>query len=235
MKSDFIAITSHELRTPLGHIIGHSAFLAETATEAQKEDVAIIERSAARLKDLVEEIGDVDHLTSGFGVVRRQTVSISLLLQQAVGSFQELASTRRIRLRQECKQNDLSLEGDAEKIAIILHNLIQNALLFTNPGGDVKVTAERLPGYIKIAVMDNGIGIPRIEQENIFKRFYQVEKHLTRKHGGLGLGLSIAREMVELHGGKIWVDSVEGMGSRFSFILPLNAAQASAAEKVFLQ
>ncbi|NMC84196.1 MAG: GAF domain-containing sensor histidine kinase [Anaerolineaceae bacterium] len=235
MKSDFIAITSHELRTPLGHIIGHSAFLAETATAAQKEDVTIIEHSAARLKELIEEIGDVDHLTSGLGVVKRQTVSISLLLQQAVESFQELANARRIRLSLESKQANLSLEGDAEKIAIILHNLIQNALIFTNPGGVVKVTAERLPGFIKIAVLDNGIGIPQSEQENVFKRFYQVEKHLTRKHGGLGLGLSIAREMVELHGGKIWVESVESKGSRFSFILPLNAAQASAAEKVFLQ
>jgi signal transduction histidine kinase len=235
MKSDFIAIASHELRTPLGLIIGHTSFLAESATEAQKEDVAIIDHNAARLKDLVEEIGDVDNLTSGLGVIKHQTVSISLLIQQAVESFQELANARHIRLSLESKQANLSLEGDSEKIAIILHNLIKNALLFTNVGGAVKVTAERLPGYIKVAVIDNGIGIPQSEHENIFKRFYQVEKHLTRKHGGLGLGLSIAREMVEMHGGKIWVESVEGKGSRFSFILPLNAAQVSAAEKVFLQ
>jgi two-component system sensor histidine kinase VicK len=92
---------------------------------------------------------------------------------------------------------------------------------------------EEVPGFMKISVSDNGIGIPPEEQEKIFQRFYQVEKHLTRRHGGLGLGLSIARDMIEMHGGRIWVESVEGKGSRFSFILPLNVAQSNAAERVF--
>jgi Osmosensitive K+ channel histidine kinase len=235
MKSDFISIASHELRTPLGLIIGHTAFLGESASPAQKADVEIIAHNAARLKDLIEEIGDIDNLTGGLGEIRRETVSISLLIQQVVESFAELANSKGIRMSIESKQPNLSLEGDGEKIAVALRNLVKNALVFTNPGGVVKVTSEQLPGFIKIAVMDNGIGIPANEQENIFKRFYQVEKHLTRKHGGLGLGLSIAKDMVERHGGKIWVESVEGKGSRFSFLLPLNAAQVSAAERVFLQ
>ena len=93
------------------------------------------------------------------------------------------------------------VEGDMDKIGIALRNLIQNALTFTNEGGKVKVKGEVVPGYVKITVMDNGIGIPPEELGSIFTRFYQVEKHLTRKHGGVGLGLSIAKEMVELHGG----------------------------------
>jgi hypothetical protein len=97
----------------------------------------------------------------------------------------------------------------------------------------VKVKGDVVPGYVKITVMDNGIGIPPEELDKIFTRFYQVEKHLTRKHGGVGLGLSIAKEMVELHGGTISVESVEGMGSKFSFRLPSSAAQASAAHRVF--
>jgi signal transduction histidine kinase len=235
MKSDFIAIASHELRTPLGLIMGHTAFLSDCASAAQKEDVEIITHNAARLKDLIEEIGDIDHLTGGIGEIKRETVSISLLIQQVVESFDEMANAKRIRLSVESKQANLSLEGDGEMIAMALRNLVKNALIFTNPGGVVRVTSEQLPGFIKIAVLDSGIGIPANEQENIFKRFYQVEKHLTRKHGGLGLGLSIAKDMVERHGGKIWVESVEGKGSRFSFLLPLNAAQVSTAERVFLQ
>ncbi|MHC1739685.1 MAG: ATP-binding protein [Anaerolineaceae bacterium] len=235
MKSDFIAIASHELRTPLGLIMGHASFLSETATDAQKEDVEIIAHSAARLKDLIEEFGDIENLTSGLNEIKREPVSIPLVIQQVVESLNDLANTKKIHLTVEAKQPKLSLQGDSGKIAIALRNLIKNALVFTNPGGAVKVTSEQLPGYIKISVMDNGIGIPQNEQENIFKRFYQVEKHLTRKHGGMGLGLSIAKDMIEKHGGRIWVESVEGKGSRFSFLLPLNAAQASAAEKVFLQ
>jgi signal transduction histidine kinase len=235
MKSDFIALASHELRTPLGLIMGHASFLGESASATQKEDVEIIAHNAARLKDLIEEIGDIDNMTGGLSEIKHETVSISLLIQQVVESFNELANAKRIHLSIESKQANLSLEGDNEKIGMALRNLVKNALVFTNPGGTVKVTSEQLPGYIKIAVIDNGIGIPANEQENIFKRFYQVEKHLTRKHGGLGLGLSIAKDMVEKHGGKIWVESVDGKGSRFSILLPLNAAQATAAERVFLQ
>jgi signal transduction histidine kinase len=235
LKSDFIAIASHELRTPLGLIMGHASFLNECAGETQKEDVEIILHNASRLKDLVEEIGDIDNLTGGLNDIKHEPVSISLVIQQVVESFFEMASAKRIHLSVEAKQPNLSLVGDGQKIAMALRNLVKNAIVFTNPGGAVKISSEQLPGYIKIAVMDNGIGIPANEQENIFKRFYQVERHLTRKHGGLGLGLPIARDMIEKHGGKLWVESVEGKGSRFSFLLPLNAAQASAAEKVFLQ
>ena len=235
MKSDFIAIASHELRTPLGLIMGHTLFLTETATPAQRQDVEIIANNATRLKTLIEEIGDIDNLTEGVSDIKREMVSIPLVVQQVVESFGEMARSKRIHISVESKQANLSVQGDEGKIAIALRNLVKNALVFTNPGGVVKVTSEQLPGYIKIAVMDNGIGIPQDEQENVFRRFYQVEKHLTRRHGGLGLGLAIAKDMVEKHGGKIWVESVEGKGSRFSFLLPLNAAQATAAQKVFLQ
>lgn len=234
-KSDFVAITSHELRTPLGLIMGHASFLAETATPSQKDDVEIISRSAERLKDLIEEFGNIDNFSNGLVNMKHISVSMPLIIKQVVDSFQEMADAKHIHMSVELKQQNLVVEGDPVKISVALRNLIKNALVFTNPGGVVKVTAEQLPGYIKVAVIDNGIGIPANEQEKIFKRFYQVEKHLTRKHGGMGLGLSIAKDMIEKHGGKIWVESVDGKGSRFSFLLPVNPAQASAAEKVFLQ
>lgn len=234
MKSDFIAIASHELRTPLGLILGHAAFLNESASPEQKEDIEIISRNAARLKDLIEEIGDVENLTSGMRRIRVQQVLLPQVIQSVVESFNDEANASKIQLSTTAKQPNLVVEGDPEKIAIALRNLVKNALTFTNPGGAVKVTSEQLPGFVKIAVLDNGIGIPADEQQKIFQRFYQVEKHLTRKHGGIGLGLSIAKEMVEMHSGKIIVESVEGKGSRFSILLPLNAAQVSAAEKVFL-
>ncbi|KAF0110166.1 MAG: PAS domain-containing protein [Chloroflexi bacterium] len=234
MKSDFIAIASHELRTPLGLIMGHASFLTENATKEQKADVDVISRSAVRLKDLIDEFSDIDAITSGFTRCKREKVYLDKLAPEVVETMRPLSVENKVRLTVEVKQPNLVVEGDFEKITLALRNLVKNALNFTNAGGAVKVTVDPLPGYVKIAVMDNGIGIPAAEQQNIFKRFYQVEKHLTRKHGGMGLGLAIAKEMVEMHGGKIAVESMEEKGSRFTILLPLNAAQVTAAERVFL-
>jgi len=104
---------------------------------------------------------------------------------------------------------------------------------FTDPAGQVGIKVESIGGYVKVFVVDTGIGIPASEIDRVFERFFQVESHLTRKHGGMGLGLSIAKAMVELHHGQIWCESKEGVGSLFCFMLPTDEKQASAAAKVF--
>ncbi len=235
MKSDFISIASHELRTPLGLIIGHAAFLKDTASEAQKNDLEVISRSAERMKDLIDDFGDIDTITNGMKTLKRGRVSFDALVPEVMAMFQTLAKENKVRLAYELKGANLTVEGDAGKLELVLRNLVKNGIIFTNPGGVVKVTAEEVPGFVKVTVLDNGIGIPAGELKRIFNRFYQVEKHLTRKHGGMGMGLSSAKEMVELHGGKISVDSVENKGSRFTVLIPHNAAQAKAAQKVFLE
>jgi signal transduction histidine kinase len=234
MKSDFISIASHELRTPLGLIMGHASFLTDGASPAQKDDLAVITRSASRLRDLVDEFSEIDTLTGGLTRLKRHTVNLNKVAAEVVEDFQRLADEGKVKLSLEAKQPNLSVEGDREKITIALRNLVKNALNYTNPGGSVKITADTLPGYVKLGVIDNGIGIAQGELQNIFKRFYQVENHLTRRHSGMGLGLAVAKEMIEMHGGKILVESVEGKGSRFTILIPLNAAQATAAERVFL-
>jgi two-component system sensor histidine kinase VicK len=186
-----------------------------------------------RLKDILEQFLNIDTLELGLSRLHRTKVSISPLVKEVVDAFQEAAGEKKIKIKVELPQTQFFIEGDMEKIAIALRNLVKNALTFTNEGGQVKIKVEQVPGYAKISVTDNGFGIPAEEQEKIFQRFYQVEKHLTRRHGGMGLGLAITRDMVEMHGGRIWVDSVEGKGSRFTFILPVNPAQATAAQRVF--
>jgi len=111
-----------------------------------------------------------------------------------------------------------------------VNNLLTNAIKFTNPHGRIMITAERHDDTVQAHVADTGIGIPAREIEHIFDRFYQVEPHLTRMHGGLGLGLAIAKGMVDLHGGKIWVESIEGLGSRFSFSLPVEGPPLTRVE-----
>jgi len=234
MKIDFIAILSHELRTPLGVILGHASMLQETCSESYKEDVEAILRNAMRLSELLNRSVNLNRFEKGYGVVKKSQVDLNALLQNVTAEFSDLVQEKQVEILLHIPRNRLRVTGDTEKIALIIRCLLNNALTFTDPSGKILLRLESVPGYVKVTVMDNGIGIPKEEQEKIFQRFYQVEKHLTRRHGGLGLGLSIAKEMVELHGGRIWVESQEGAGSRFIFILPVDQTQAVAAERVFL-
>jgi signal transduction histidine kinase len=234
MKSDFIAIASHELRTPLGVILGHATFLQEVAPPEHAQDLEIIVKSSMRLKEIIEEFANVDHFEHGLSRLRRSKVVINQVVQEVVNSLKEMSIERNISLAVEAPKTAVTLEGDTAKIAMALREVVKNALTFSNPGGQVKVKVEHIPGFVKIAIIDNGIGIPVNEQGKIFGRFYQVEKHLTRRHGGMGLGLSIARDMLKMHGGKITVESVEGKGSRFVLLLPVKLSDANAIERVFL-
>lgn len=234
MKSDFIAVASHELRTPLGLILGHATFLREAIDEQHRPQLDVIVRNAMRLKEIIENIASMDNVERGVASVRRRTVSMKRVVEEVLEDFREDARSKQVSLRADAGQDELMVEGDASKIAIALTNLVKNAILFTNPGGHVFVIAERIPGYVKVAVIDDGIGIPAADLGRIFERFYQVESHLTRKHGGMGLGLSVAKVMIEMHGGRIWAESVEGKGSNFTFLLPLDSGQADAASRVFV-
>jgi signal transduction histidine kinase len=230
MKTDFIAIASHELRTPLGLVLGHSTFLREVTVSEHKSHLDIIIRNTMRLKEIVDNFANIDNFQRGMASVRRRNMSIKRVIEEVADSFFEEAQHKQVSLRVEPGPDDLMVEGDAAKIAIALSNLVKNAITFTNSGGHIMLLGEQIPGYAKVSVLDDGIGIPSKDLPRIFERFYQVESHLTRKHGGLGLGLSVAKVMVEMHGGRIWVESVEGRGSNFTFILPLEPG-SSTAEK----
>ena len=234
MKSDFIAIASHELRTPLGLILGHSTFLKETSNAEQQEQLDVIIRSAMRLKEIIEDMAIIAHDDEGKSRVRREKFSINELIFEIANKYEKTAEKQGITFEYDIpKGRDIEIVGDREKISLALINLVENALTFTDTGGQIGVKAELDDGYVKVLVVDTGIGIPTEEQERIFDRFYQIESHLTRKHGGMGLGLSIAKAMVEMHNGQIWCESNEGRGSRFCFMLPVDEEKASAAAKVF--
>jgi signal transduction histidine kinase len=233
MKSDFIAIASHELRTPLGLILGHATFLREVIQPEYRAQLDIIVRNSMRLKEIIDSIANMDNAQRGMASIRAHSVSIKRVIQEVMDSFHQEARNKHVTLRSDLGQSELIVEGDASKISIALSNLVKNAVTFTNSEGHVFVVAEQIPGYVKVSVIDDGIGIPGKDLPHIFERFYQVESHLTRKHGGMGLGLSVAKLMVEMHGGRIWAESVEGKGSNFTFILPVNSGQADAGNRVF--
>ena len=225
LKTDFIAVTSHELRTPLGLILGHATFLRELSGEQYSEQLNTIIRNATRLKEIVENLSDVDNVQTGAARVRSHQVSLTKIAEDTILSFQDEAAARNITLKLEGGNSPFYVEVDGVKISIAISNLVKNAIQFTNTDGRITVKIAEDSGYMKVSVADDGIGIPARDLPRVFERFFQVETHLTRRHGGMGLGLSVAKAMVELHGGRIWVDSQEGKGSTFTFLLPTNKSQ----------
>jgi signal transduction histidine kinase len=233
LKSDFIAISSHELRTPLGLIMGHATFLREMLDGKYSEQVDAIIRNAGKLKEIVELLSNVDNYEAGTARLRERMVSVKQIAREVTANFEPLAQQKHIQLETELGNTELLVEGEGSKIAIALSNLVKNALTFTNEGGKVLIKAEALPGYVQVSVIDNGIGIPAADLPRIFERFYQVDSHLTRRFGGMGLGLSVAKAMIDLHGGRMWAESTEGEGSTFSFLLPEERPQSTAAVNPF--
>jgi signal transduction histidine kinase len=227
LKNEFIAISSHELRTPLGLILGHATFLKELVGSDYQEQLDAIIRNATRLKEIIESLTNVDNHETGGALIRSRRVSVARIIEDVNVSFAEMARKKGVALKKKIPSGqDLMVELDGGKISIVLSNLVKNALTFTNEDGEVIVCGEQNPDYVEISVRDTGLGIPAADLPRIFDRFYQVESHLTRRHGGMGLGLSVAKAMVEMHGGRIWAESHEGKGSTFTFILPTRSVNS---------
>jgi signal transduction histidine kinase len=220
MKSDFIAITSHELRTPLGLILGHATFMYETLPPDYQSQLDVIIRSATRLKEIVDDLSKVNAFQTGESRIRWEKLDANQLVLEIVQSFRTYAVEKEIHLNLDLTPEPLIIDADKEKLTIAITHLMRNALAFTDPDGIITMITSLLPGFAKIAVQDTGIGIPEKDQERVFERFYQVEGHMTRKHGGMGLGLSVAQQMVRMHKGRILLDSKEGVGSTFTILLP---------------
>ncbi|HEY5118059.1 MAG TPA: GAF domain-containing sensor histidine kinase, partial [Anaerolineales bacterium] len=208
MKGDFIAIASHEFRTPLGLILGHAAYLQDGATPDVAEHLSVIIRAAERLKDILEELSRLTHSDQGVTRVNLQVFPVKEFLDEVTVKFKAAAKEKYLSLDTECRPGGLLVEADRQKMQIALGNLIDNAIGFTDTGGHVLVAAypeepdaSERAGYVDLEVVDDGIGIPSAKIGKIFERFYQVENHMTRHRGGLGLGLSVSKSMAELHHG----------------------------------
>lgn len=224
MKSDFIAIASHELRTPLGVILGYASFLREESEGEAGEYARIVLDSAVHMRKLIEDLTNLRFLELGDMTITPGKLDIRDLLQEARTDMVALADAKSQELIIEIPDSPLVVDADRSKILIVLTNLLTNAIRFTPEKGHVKVIAFTRGNEVWVQVSDDGEGIAPNEIDNIFKQFYQVEDHLVRKRGGLGLGLSIVRGTVKIHGGRVWAESDgRGKGSTFTFTLPVAA------------
>jgi signal transduction histidine kinase len=229
LKSDFIAIASHELRTPLTLILGYATFLREDASGRASEQLDLVLGAATQLKNLIEDMVNLTNLDAGGAELALQEFSLQEQIQECIASQQQFAAAKSLNIKHAWPDTTVRVQADREKIAIVVTNLLNNAIKYTPPGGRIQVGVRRDGGMVAVSVSDTGMGIPETELDRIFDRFYQIESHLTRVQGGMGLGLSIAKGMIDLHGGRIWAESVEGRGSRFTFSLPIKGQDAASA------
>jgi signal transduction histidine kinase len=223
-KSEFLANMSHELRTPLNAIIGFSEVLLERMfgelNEKQDEYLRDIFSSGRHLLSLINDILDLSKIEAGRMELEAEPFDLPLAIENALILVRERAATHGIALTHEVDRRLGEIVADERKVKQILLNLLSNAVKFTPDGGRVAVRAVPADGSVEISVSDTGIGIAPEDQEAVFEEFRQVGTDYAKKREGTGLGLSLARKFVELHGGRIWVKSAAGEGSTFTFTLP---------------
>ncbi|MDI3280098.1 MAG: ATP-binding protein [Bacillota bacterium] len=229
MKSDFLSDVSHELRTPLTSISMGLGLLSESKllAGAQRESqlLATVQEEVSRLTQLVEELLALSRFEAGRVQLKLQSLSLAEFLQRVAAPFQPQAEAQGVELRLDLPEDLPALKADPEKLRSVVANLLVNALRYTPAGGRISVGARAKGGEVTISVSDTGPGIPAALREKIFDRFFQIGE---RPGGQAGLGLAIAREIVRLHGGRIWVESEEGKGATFSFTLPLTGPRGEA-------
>ncbi|APR82712.1 two-component sensor histidine kinase [Minicystis rosea] len=222
-KDEFLVTLSHELRTPLTAVLGWAQILRAGRLDVQRvqKGVEIIERNARAQAMLIEDLLDVSRIVTGKMRMAHELVPLAAVAEAAIETIRPGADTKRIGLRFEVDASAGGIMGDRDRLQQVVWNLLSNAVKFTPPGGDVAVRVAREGPHAEIVVSDTGRGIPAGFLPVAFDRFQQAESGLKRSHGGLGLGLAIARHIVELHGGTIEAESEgEGRGARFTVRLP---------------
>ncbi len=237
MKDEFLATLSHELRTPLSAILGWSLVLQRhpmAGGELQKA-LETIERNARLQAQLIDDLLDMSRITSGKVRLDVQPVEPVSFVESAIETVKPAADAKGIRLQKLLDPSAGPISGDPARLQQVVWNLLSNAIKFTEKEGKVQVTLQRVNSHIEITVADTGVGIGPEFLSHVFERFRQADPSSTRRHGGLGLGLSIVKNLVELHGGTVQAFSPgEGLGTTFTVTLPLTVIHraASAGERV---
>jgi signal transduction histidine kinase len=223
-KSEFLANMSHELRTPLNAVIGFSEVLLQrmfgALNDKQDEYLKDIYASGQHLLSLINDILDLSKIEAGRMELELTEFALPQMIQNALTLVRERALRRGIALHHLIDNRVADIRADERKVKQVLLNLLSNALKFTPEGGEIDVTARLHDDVAEVSVADTGIGIAPTDQDTVFEEFRQVGT-ADKKAEGTGLGLTLSRKFIELHGGKIWVQSEVGRGSTFTFTLPV--------------
>ena len=221
LRRNLVADVAHELRTPLSNIQGYLEAIRDRVMKPDAATIRSLNEEAALLSRLVDELQELSLAEAGELKLVYQAEDIAKLVKQAVTPWQPQLTTKEISLSLDLPDNLPLVNIDWQRVNQVLHNLLENAVAHTGKGGTINVAATTQGDWVEVCVSDTGEGIPAEDLPNIFERFYRVDKSRARATGGSGLGLTIAKRLVEAHGGKITVQSKLGKGSRFSFTLPI--------------
>lgn len=233
IKEEFVARVSHELRTPLNMVIGFSEVIMRSPQiygqgipPALLADIDAILRNSQHLAKLVDDILDLSQVEAGKMALTKEWVQIETVIDEATLAVSGLAESKRLYLRTQIQANIPPVFCDSTRIRQVIINLLGNATRFTERGGiEIRVALQQ--DHVLVSINDTGPGIPDADQNRIFQPFQQVDSSLRKHKGGTGLGLTISKQFVEMHGGKMWLESIFGQGTTFHFTLPLRAAYES--------
>jgi len=222
LRRNMVADAAHELRTPLSNIRGYLEAIHDGIRKPDADTIRSLDEEATLLSRLVDDLQELSLVEAGELKLVRRAEDVTELINHAVAVVQGQAVAKGISLTVNLPDQLPLCDIDSQRIGQVLHNLLDNALAHTTEGGAITLTASQQGGWVDVSVGDTGEGIPAEDLPNIFERFYRVDKSRARATGGSGLGLTIARRLVEAHGGRIKAQSEPGKGSRFSFTIPIS-------------
>jgi PAS domain S-box-containing protein len=230
MKDEFLAVLSHELRTPLNTVLGYARMLRQDEDEARMPEelrrraLDALERNADTLSRLVNDVLDTSRVVTGKLRLVFETCAMDQLIEEAVETVRPTAEVKGVSIERRLERN-IAVMGDRDRLLQVVWNLLSNAVKFTPPGGSIEVDARKESGVVEINVADTGVGIRADDLPFVFQRFWQAHTGVSREFGGLGIGLALARHLVELHGGTIRAESLgPGQGATFTVSLPTAGA-----------
>lgn len=241
MKTELFANVSHEFRTPINIIFSTVQLLdmyikngiIDDSQDKLGNKLKSMKQNCYRLLRLIDNLIDVTKIDSGFISLMPENTDIVRVIREICSSVAEYTRDKNITLIYDSDIDDKIIACDPDKIERIILNLLSNAIKFNNPGGTVAVRIRNKNGYIQVSVEDSGVGIPQEKQKEIFTRFAQVDKSLSRKYEGSGIGLSLVKSFVDMHEGQIWLESEQDQGSKFIFTLPDRVIEASDEDKTY--
>ena len=227
MKTEFVSLVSHELRTPLTSIKGYTEMVldgdAGEINEEAREYLGIVFNNAERLVALVNDLLDLSRIESGRIQIKSEPLDLNEIVQTVVVSLQQKIREKEQSLTVDVDPQATQIVGDRDKLVQAVMNYVSNAYKYTPPGGDIRIVVSKQSDFAHVSVRDTGYGISPEDQARLFTRFYRVDNSMTREIGGTGLGLSIVKQLIELQGGEVSVESAPNEGSTFSFSVPLSA------------
>jgi signal transduction histidine kinase/CheY-like chemotaxis protein len=233
LKDEFLAALSHELRTPLNAVLGYARMLrlGTVTPEKTKPALEVVERNATALKQIIEDVMDVSRIITGRLRLNVEPVDLPGILQESTATVMPAADAKGVRVQTVIDPIATPVSGDPDRLQQIVWNLMSNAIKFTPRGGKVQLRLSRVDSHVEITVSDTGRGIAPDFLPFVFERFRQGDATFAREHGGLGLGLAIAKQLIELHGGTITASSTGvGEGATFTVKLPLMIVHSVPAE-----